>query len=403
MTRSEAFVYRLSKSTFLSLWTYPNPRRPSGVELCDILVVCQPDIIIISVKEVTLKKGPAAQVEQDRWLKHAVDSSVKQIYGAERQLQSMSTVIAADGTLGVDLGVISARSVHRIAVAIGSDGSIPIESRDHGKGFIHVFDEHDIYLILNELDTVTDVIKYLADREAFFQNGLTSVLSGNEDDLLAVYLSSNRSFGELTGEGPAIRIILGAWADYAASSEYALKKNADEDSYIWDTLIDILHDDFASGNIEFGDDLESIDRSTRVMAREDRFQRRLLGKQFLSFISDPTVLSRFVPSPSGLGCVFLKRRHGEGRRFRTAELAGRCYVARDMLAALGQPGPVVGLATEVPEKGSGFSLDCILLDCPIWDADAHSEAIRLQEQFGYFRAPTATRFSEDEYPRSRPD
>jgi hypothetical protein len=51
MNKAELLVYRLCRKSFLSLWSYMNPRRkPSGKELCDVIVVCEPDVLIVSVK-----------------------------------------------------------------------------------------------------------------------------------------------------------------------------------------------------------------------------------------------------------------------------------------------------------------------------------------------------------------
>jgi hypothetical protein len=60
MNEAELLVYRLCRKSFLSLWSYMNPRqKPSGKELCDVIVVCQPDILIVSVKHASLPKmGP---------------------------------------------------------------------------------------------------------------------------------------------------------------------------------------------------------------------------------------------------------------------------------------------------------------------------------------------------------
>jgi len=57
MNRAEQFVFQVCKRSFLSLWSYANPLGKNFKELCDILVVCEPDIIIISVKEVRVKKS----------------------------------------------------------------------------------------------------------------------------------------------------------------------------------------------------------------------------------------------------------------------------------------------------------------------------------------------------------
>ena len=55
-TPTEAFAHSVCRQSFLSLWSYASPQgRTPGKELCDILVVCDPDIIIFSVKEVKPK------------------------------------------------------------------------------------------------------------------------------------------------------------------------------------------------------------------------------------------------------------------------------------------------------------------------------------------------------------
>src|ERR1700730_2695616 len=105
MTRSEAFVYELSKSAFMPLWTYPNPvGKDPRKELCDVLVVCEPDIVIVSVKEVEIKTHGDPATQRDRWIRRAVDESVGQIAGAERRLAAIDNVTAANGGLGVSLG-----------------------------------------------------------------------------------------------------------------------------------------------------------------------------------------------------------------------------------------------------------------------------------------------------------
>ena len=50
LNSTEQFVYRTCRKSFLSLWSYANPRGKPGKELCDILIVCEPDLVIFSVK-----------------------------------------------------------------------------------------------------------------------------------------------------------------------------------------------------------------------------------------------------------------------------------------------------------------------------------------------------------------
>lgn len=53
MTDSEQLVYELSRKSFLSFWSYPNPLNDCQKELCDVLIVCDPDVIIFSIKEIS--------------------------------------------------------------------------------------------------------------------------------------------------------------------------------------------------------------------------------------------------------------------------------------------------------------------------------------------------------------
>lgn len=194
MTKSEELVYNLCTRSFLSLWSYPNPQGKNGKELCDILVVCEPDIIIFSVKEVAFK-DTGDSVGWERWRRTAIDESCSQIAGAERWIQRNARVITKDGEPGLDFPVCS--RLHRIAVALGSQGKVPMTFGDFGRGFVHVLDEESLNTLMGELDTISDFVKYLVDKEAFYRAGkLTLFDGGGEEDLLALYLASGRKFPE---------------------------------------------------------------------------------------------------------------------------------------------------------------------------------------------------------------
>src|SRR5687768_3538771 len=132
LTPSEAVVERLCKASFLSLWSFPNPRVTQGKELCDLLVVCEPHVLIFSVKEIGLPDAtdPTAV---NRWTRRAIDGSIQQLYGAERQLAMKNSVPRALGSPGLQLPHSAVRRTHRIAVALGSGGNVPFEQRNFGK------------------------------------------------------------------------------------------------------------------------------------------------------------------------------------------------------------------------------------------------------------------------------
>src|SRR2546426_555407 len=193
LTPSEALVERLCKRSFLSTWSYPNPRAGAGKELCDLLTVCDPDVLVFSVKEIALGEARDAAAAQ-RWRRKAIAESVKQIYGAERRLKAMSRVIRQDGSDGLPLPSVASRRIHRIAVALGSGGNVGLEFGDFGKGYVHVFDESALERILGELDTITDFTAYLRAKEALTNAGQYPLVTDGEEHLLAVYLHHGRVF-----------------------------------------------------------------------------------------------------------------------------------------------------------------------------------------------------------------
>ena len=159
VNKSEAFVLAVSQRSFLSLWCDSNPqgKNPSK-ELCDILVVCDPHVIIISVKEVEYQSEKKPRIASARWEREAIDASVKQIYGAERWLAQATRVVRKDGSPGLRLPPLENRHVHRIAVAIGGKGETIIKSGDFGKGYVHVLTQRGFEDLLTELDTITDLV-----------------------------------------------------------------------------------------------------------------------------------------------------------------------------------------------------------------------------------------------------
>jgi hypothetical protein len=85
----------------------------------------------------------------------------------------------------------------------------------------------------------------------------------------------------------------------------------------------------------------------------------------------------------------------EDRQYRMAELAARCFVAR----GLDPDGrTAIGIATERPERGRGYSLDALYLDKPEWTDEDQRHLEDLQGEFGYFAKPRQSQFRGNEYP-----
>lgn len=399
MNKSEELVSKLCTKSFLSLWSYPNPIRgkDSGKELCDVLVVCEPDVIIFSVKENGVTDSGDISVDWSRWHKRAIEESCKQIYGAERLISNSTNVITKEGDVGLPFPHVSCRRIHRVAIALGSKGKVPIQFGNFGKGFVHVFDEVSLDIIMNELDTISDFVKYLIDKESLYDSGVKTLFSGGEEDLLAWYLYNGKTFHS---SYDLIAMDDNLWVGFTKKKERRAKKEMDKVSYVWDRLIEIFSNDFQKGDLKFGNSLPEVEKVTRVMAREDRFCRRILGKMFMEFMelaNQQKVRSRVVPSPSGILYVFLACPHGEDREYRVAELAGRCFVIRGLNSDCTT---VIGIATEQYEIEKGFSLDAVYLSKDAWTPEDQTQLEYLQKEVGYFTSSIQSQTHEDEYPNS---
>ena len=82
-------------------------------------------------------------------------------------------------------------------------------------------------------------------------------------------------------------------------------------------------------------------------------------------------------------------------RYRAAELAARCLVARSKDGV----GPiVVGIATEKPVPGKGHSLDVIYFEALELSETDLKKAQEFRNELGLFKNPRFTRQSGDEYP-----
>ncbi len=393
---AEEFVLRLCRRSFLSLWSYANPRGKSGKELCDILVVCDPDVIVVSVKAIGLGASGDPSTDWQRWRKRAIEASVAQIYGAERWLETAQAVVRKAGTAGLRLPDNSVRRVHRVAVALGGQGKTPILFGDFGRGFVHVFDETSLTVIMSELDTISDFVSYLVDKEALYKSGVRTDFVGAEEDLLAFYLHKGRRFPINID---VIVVSDRIWDEFARKDEYLAKKLADKDGYAWDGIIDVIGRDILKGNLEFGPSLSEAERGLRVMARENRFARRILGrafKEFMDLASQKKVRSRMLVSPGGVVYVLVATPHGEDRQFRVAELGNRCFVARGLNR---DRTTVIGLATEQYVSGKGFSFDMVYLWQPEWTEEDQKRMWAMQADLKYFVQPLETSSREDEYPR----
>ncbi|MBI3167893.1 MAG: hypothetical protein HYZ22_05410 [Chloroflexi bacterium] len=385
--KSEEFVYNVTRKSFLSLWSYANPKKPDKNELCDVLTVFGSNVAIFSVKESKLKSDSDHHIQ--RWKREVIDAGIRSVYGAQKTIRSLPYVIRADGSAGLTLP--SEPTIYRIVVGLGSQRKIPIPSGDYGKGFVHVFDEVSFSIIMEELDTAPDLFEYLTKKIVFVSNSAWKDIEGGEEDLLALYLHNGREFPTATN---FISIGSGIWDKFLQNPQYINKKEADKVSIVWDNLIEYITKHLLAGTLEPRSNLSDTELALRQMASEHRYQRRLLGDSYNDFLQQSHKVRARLGKSDNATYVFLACPLGDSRQDRTNELLLRCFVARGKFK---DRATVIGIATEVYVPNQGFSLDLIYMHKPEWTDEDQKNWDELQSHMHYFEGESKP-FGQDEFP-----
>ena len=392
---AERFVSQHCEATFLRLWGIANPiGKDQRKELCDYLVVCDPDIIIISAKDIALPDN-ANSIERERWRRKAIKKSVESIYGAERILRTLDEIRTPSGR-ALKLPTVADRQFHRICIAFGSRREIPISAGNFGKGFVHVLEEVTVPILLRELDTISDFTSYLTAKEKLIERGCAVVGSG-EEGLLALYLHNGRSF-------PARydRIVVDEtlWDDLSKDPTYLAGREANKNSYAWDNVIEYVTKGLIAGDLLFSDPAGDEEKVLRTMAREPRFYRRYLGESLTEVLMSEKIRARIIQSQSSVVYVIAAFSRAEDRLSRKAELTARCYVARSRFKD--EACKVVGIASERASDGKpGLSFDLMMIDVPVWTAELHAQAEKAKNELGFFKDPEQSTRHHEEYPATK--
>ncbi|CBN55164.1 MULTISPECIES: NERD domain-containing protein [Kamptonema] len=400
VNKSEQFVYDICKKSFLSLWSYINPQgKTPGKELCDVLVICEPHVIVISVKDIQLKNTDDP-VDWKRWQKKAIEDSIKQIKGAIRWLEQAEYVVKKDGSQGLKLPSKGERIYYRIAVAFGGKREVPISSPDDSNDeFYHVLDEKSFFLLLRHLDTISDFVNYLSDTEKFLSK-TSVIINGGEENLLAIYLHNGRQF---PSEVDMMILEDDLWEGFSNKPEFKAKLQRDAESYTWDRLIEFLCDGGFDGENWLGPDMSESELAIRVLVREHRFSRRILGsafKKFLELSKAGRVSSRSVQSPlSNVGYVFFAYDSDSTLEERKNKLLTRCVAS---LCRFSECFTVIGIGVnvsgDIPKHGSSTDLVMLHTKNNKWSEEELKHAKYCRDELDFFKSPNEMYVHEDEYP-----
>ncbi len=449
MTASEKYLGKICKTSFLNLWSYQNVFTDRGVtktnrqgkELCDLLVVFDEHIVIFSDKSCAMPNTGNTWLDWKRWYKKAIRNSADQIFGAERWLRKFPDRIYLDSQcekrfpLNLPQGEIK---IHRVVVALGagervekhyggnSRGSLILNTYlkgdecldketakhpfcfgriDPTKGYVHVLDDVTLDIVLNELDTVTDFIRYLEEKEQFLSSE-TIVTCAGEEELLGYYLANSDEDGKLIAEIPkdsdgkefgALHIAEGIWDDYQSGPKAEFMGELRAAGRFIDGLIEhftsfILTETMAYG----GQDINVHERNLRFFAAEPRSHRAMMGHLIAQKVmttprnvqsgvvfpsSKPEVMYVFLLFPPSFGQSL-----SSYREERQGCLTAYCMVTKHLNPHVRY---VVGLATQ-PKKALGESTaktrpdyeseDIMSFDFQNWTEEEDRIAAKLREE-----------------------
>lgn len=417
VTESERALNRLARKAFLSLWSYPNVYsdegkrngKGDGKELVDLLVVFGNDVLLFSDKHCAFQTDVDIKVAWPRWYKRAIEKSTRQLAGAEsfvrrfpqrvfidKDCQTPLPVSLPDPAVARYFLIAVTRGSHEAASRFfggGSSGSVMLNSMLEGDShyehpfevgfplkrprFVHVLDEMTVDALLEELDTVPDLVNYLSCKEKYFCTEDVFMHVAGEEELLAHYMCTlvdgQHALPEVPADSDAVTLLEGDWSFYRTSPQRAAKREADEGSYMWDQLIEYQSSFVRAGTAIGLPDTppETIDheRILRALASESRLARRDLAEHFrfaLSKSEPGKKFARITLSGADLSraYVFLtapkppELDYQAYREMRSAALLAYCHGIKLRFPRVTE---AIGIASE-PFSEKGSSQDFLYVD-----------------------------------------
>lgn len=332
-SESERYLVQKCQNTFLSLWSYPNPYTvdKKAKELCDVLAVFGNHIFLFSDKYCKFDKEAKHEVAWNRWYKHAIDAGAKQLLGAERYIKQGKPVYldakhSQQFPFPIPMGddviihrIIVARGIREACIDYfkGGYGSLIVNTtfigsqhlfttdregnsvktdrnpiftagiiidREH---YCHVFDDYTLDCIMNELDTVSDFINYLEQKEKMIYAG-KDIIAPGEEEILGRHLSiiENEQHCIVTENemrGYQCFEFSDFWDRYLNNPDRLTKVKENKQSYIWDSLLESAFSSMMEGSLR---DMSHADYQTQTLmfqrfAEPCRVERRALAQSFL--------------------------------------------------------------------------------------------------------------------------
>lgn len=443
-TTSEEILGRLARKTFLSAWSYASPFRNQkqhgkgdGKELCDFLVVFGDHVVIFSDKHIAFQDKGNLDVEWSRWYRNAVTESFKQILGAERWIRRNPEEIFADRSCTQPLNVEWPENpiIHRIIVVRGaaerakkerdgnesllvtnsvSDGSAPTFhlQQPSSTHFCHIFDEVALEVMLDYLDTATDLLEYLQAKEKVFSSPHV-VTADAEQELLGLYLQNldetDRHFIPHE-ENADVLIGSGHWDSFRNGIQFVAWQEANRDSYEWDKMTERFFHHQQAGTQYFQEmaatDLE-VKKLLYWFAALPRFTRRIMVDKIIEWVGLVSQRENFrgttvvVPKHSGVpywGILVLNQptyaqSYDQFRKVRRNLIELLAYAIK-----FKHPEAEKIACVAIDSTKDGSSEDAIFVDAKEWSDKLIDQGRKAHEELGFLKTAQVNPTSTWEFP-----
>ena len=442
VTATERMLAEYGERTFLKLWSYANPHKDDGHELCDLLVVFGDHVFIFfdreSVLPEALDKDP--QVLWNRWKSNVIDRQINTARGAARYIRSKRRIFIDSKNLTPFPLLIDPDKaiIHKIVVAHGAKqacenssseniyGSLAVTYCEEDGGTtppfhitisksnpVHVFDSHNLPILLSELDTIADFSAYL-DEKLKAVARFNRLMYAGEEDLLGHYFlnfdhTTRRHVIGLGVEENVVSVWIseGEWQSFIDTEIYKNTKKENQSSYFWDELIQRTCQNSLDGTSGGDSDILSGKSAIFEMVKEPRFSRRWLAGKMLSavqgfpdspdqFMRQVTFLPSFLPN---VGYVLLQvkppdafRTAPDHREKRRALLEIACAAARNRFTNLTK---VIGIGIDAPKFADGNGgEDFLLMNCESWTEEMSSQYELENAEWRFFKTPQMQQYND---------
>jgi hypothetical protein len=417
LTASERLLAEIADRSFLKLWTYPNPYKELNRELADLLVVFGDDVLLFSDKGGAYPDSGDHTLDWTRYYRSAITQSAAQLRTAEHWIRRSPDRVYLDVRctehLPITLPPAARINVHRICVApaateaararagldglainpsvVGDERLYTVGQVQGCRGWVHVFDEDTLAAVMPALSTTPDFIAYLRAKETLIGEGGLA-FAASEKDLLAIYLVNERAFPERLWP---VTAPAGTWNALIVHPQYRAAQALNRRAGVWDSWIERITGAAVHQDLVFGNDvaIPDIEKIVRIMAAEDRFNRRVLSEAVMEravrALDAKGKVASLLPSQASTDVVYVliiahhdpeRESYEDYREARRMELFLRCKAA---VIARPDAGRFVGLGLDTP-NGRGGSEDFIYLEAADLTVEERAAAAAMRQELGYF-------------------